>query len=97
MSIVLLVELDVVAGQKAAFLARAREHRATVLRNEPGCERFDLVLPDESGDRVYLYEVYVDEAALETHANTAYMKQYMSDTAAMRAGRKRTQCRLAND
>ena len=95
-AIVLFVELKMVSGQRENFLARARRHRETVLANEPGCERFDLVAPQDDDDAVCLYEVYVDEAALETHANTPYMKQYREDTAAMVADRKRTKCDLAN-
>ena len=96
-AIVLLVELQINPGQKDAFVARALEHRGKVIGNEPGCLRFDLVLPDEGGDTVYLYEVYADDAALQTHFNTPYMKQYMTDTAPMIAQRKRNQCTLAND
>ena len=96
-AIVLLVQLDLNPGQKDAFVARALEHRGNVVAKEPGCLRFDLVLPDEGGDRVYLYEVYADDEALQTHFNSAYMKEYMADTAPMIAQRKRNQCRLAND
>jgi quinol monooxygenase YgiN len=96
-AIVLLVELQINPGQKDTFLDRAREHRGNVLRQEPGCQRFDLVVPDEGGDTVYLYEVYADDEALQTHFNTPYMKQYMADTAPMIARRTRNQCTLAND
>jgi quinol monooxygenase YgiN len=95
--IALLVQLDLNPGQKDAFVARALEHRGNVIGNEPGCLRFDLVLPDEGGDRVYLYEVYADDEALQTHFNTPYMKQYMADTAPMIARRTRNQCTLAHD
>jgi autoinducer 2-degrading protein len=96
-AIVLLVQLDLNPGQKDAFVARALENRRNVIGKEPGCLRFDLVLPDEGGDTVYLYEVYADDAALQTHFNTPYMKQYIADTAPMIAQRRRTQCTLAND
>ena len=62
----LVVELELKTGQKDAFLARARQHRETVLANEAGCHRFDLLTPEEDGDTVFLYEVYADQAALET-------------------------------
>ncbi len=95
-AIVLFVELKLVPNARETFLIRARQHRDTVLANEAGCERFDLVAPQDNADAVCLYEVYADEAALETHANTPYMKQYREDTAAMVADRKRTKCDLAN-
>ncbi len=94
--LVLLVELEIKPGQMDAFLARAREHRANVLANEPGCERFDLLAPEASGDTVFLYEVYADQAALDTHFGTEYMKEYLEDTGPMVAGRQRRLCRLKN-
>jgi quinol monooxygenase YgiN len=96
-AIVLLVQLDLNPGQKDAFVARALEHRGNVVTKEQGCLRFDLVLPDEGGDTVYLYEVYADDAALQTHFNSPYMKEYLADTAPMIAQRRRNQCTLAND
>jgi len=94
-AVVLLVELTLQPGRREDFLARVRRHRDTVLAEEPGCERFDVVLPEESGDTVYLYEVYADEAALEHHAGTPYMAAYRDDTGPMIADRKRTKCSLA--
>ena len=95
-TVVLCVELSTVAGRKDDLLARARQHRERVLAGEPGCERFDIFVPDDTADMVMLYEVYADEAAFATHLETPYMKQYMEDTAPMIAQRKRTRCTLAN-
>ncbi len=96
-TVALLVELEIAPGQKEDFLARARKHRINVLNNEPGCQRFDLLSPQEDGDAVFLYEVYADKDALETHFNTPYMKEYLDDTGPMIANRKRTLCTLVND
>ena len=94
---VLIVELKMAPGRKDDFLARARKHRINVLNNEPGCQRFDLLSPQEDGDAVFLYEVYADKDALETHFNTPYMKEYLDDTGPMITNRKRTLCNLVND
>ena len=95
-TLVLLVELTINAGQMDAFLARAREHRTNVLGNEPGCKGFELLVPTEGGDTVFLYEVYADQAALDAHFETPYMKQYLEDTGPMVANRVRRLCTLAN-
>jgi quinol monooxygenase YgiN len=60
-TLVLLVELTINAGQMDAFQARARAHRTTVLGNEPDCKGFELLVPVEGGDTVFLYEVYADQ------------------------------------
>ncbi len=95
-TLVLLVELTINTGQLDAFLARAREHRTNVLGNEPGCKGFELLVPMESGDTVFLYEVYADQAAIDHHMETPYMKEYMADTGPMIANRKRRLCTLAS-
>ncbi len=96
-TVALFVELEIAPGRKGDFLARAREHRINVLNNEPGCQRFDLLSPEDGGDTVFLYEIYADKDALETHFNTPYMKEYLDDTGPMIADRKRTLCNLVND
>lgn len=96
-AIVLVVELETVAGKKDAFVARVLEHRNNVLSNEPGCLRFDVVASAEDAGKVFLYEVYADDAALETHANTSYMKRYLEDTKPMIARRHRNRCRMLHD
>ncbi len=96
-TLTLFVELELNPGQLDAFLARAREHRTNVLTNEPGCERFDLLTPEEGGDVVLLYEVYTDKAALDAHFETPYMREYLEDTSPMIAGRTRRLCKLANE
>ena len=94
-SLVLLVELQMKPGQLDAFLARAREHRINVLGKEPGCQGFEVLVPAEGGDTVFLYEVYADHAAIDHHMETPYMKEYMADTGPMIASRKRTLCTFA--
>ena len=96
-TLVLLVELTINAGQKDAFLTRAREHRTNVLGNEPGCKGFELLVPMEADDTVFLYEVYADQAAIDHHMETPYMKEYMADTGPMIANRNRTLCTLASE
>ncbi len=96
-TLVLLVELTIKTGRMDAFLARARAHRTNVLGNEPGCKGFELLVPTEGGDTVFLYEVYADQAAIDHHMETPYMKEYMADTGAMIANRNRKLCTLASE
>ncbi len=95
-AVVLVVELDIAEGQKEPFLARVRAQREIGLEKEPGCQRFDIVVPQEGGDTVVLYEIYADQKAVETHMATSYMKEYLSDTGPMIANRKRTHCAFAD-
>ena len=96
-AVVLFVELDIVPGQRDAFLARAREHRRNVQKNEPDCQRFDISVPVDEASRVRLYEVYSDQAAFDHHTETEYMKAYRVDTGPMVANRQLTKAILVNE
>ena len=63
-AIALVVEIRTQAGQRDAFLARLRQHRANVLANEPGCRGFEILLTEEESDSLVLYEAYRDEHAV---------------------------------
>ena len=95
--IALVVEIETKPGLRERFLARARTHRDLVLKSEPGCKRFDVLRAQETADTVFFYELYTDAEALETHFNSAHMKNYLADTGSMIAKRRRSQCALAND
>ena len=96
-AVVLFVELKIAAGQRDAFVARARQHRDRVLKNEPDCDRFDIAVPDGTTDVVRLYEVYADQAAVDHHMQTDYMVAYRAESAAMVVDRKIIKAVLAND
>ncbi len=96
-AVVLLVELKIAEGKRDAFIARGRQHRERVLKNEPGCQRFDIVIPDGTTDIVRLYEVYDDQDAVDRHMQTDYMAAYRVDTASMVADREFVTALLANE
>ena len=92
--IALVVDLKIAPGQLEAFLDRVRRHAKTCLAEEVGCLQFNILEPLEGSDRVFLYEVYSDQAAVETHLGTDYMARYMEDTGRMIAERTRTACKV---
>ena len=89
-AVVLFVELDIVPGEREAFLARDQEHRGKVQKNEPDCQRFDISVPENGANKVRLYEVYADQKAFDHHMETEYMKAYRADTGSMVANRQIT-------
>ena len=88
----LLVTLTCRPGRRQAFVERVRAHAAGCLAEEPGCLRFDILVPDDSEDTVFLYEVYADDAAIETHLGTDRMARYMRDVEPFLADRVRRKC-----
>ena len=62
--IALIVEFETKSESRAAFIDLMRNHAEGTLADEEGCLQFDVLLPTEGNGRVFLYEVYRDEAAL---------------------------------
>ncbi len=46
-------------------------------RLEPGCERFDVVVPQDGSARVALFEVYKDEAAFKQHQASDHYRAFV--------------------
>lgn len=93
--IALLAELEIKPEALEAFLERVHRHGEDCTRREPGCLRFDVMRPGGQANRVLLYEVYADEAALEAHRTSDHMARYRADTAEMVADRRIIESALA--
>ena len=65
--ICLVVDFAVKPGRKAEFLDIIRGHASKTLENEEGCMQFEVCDPVEGENRVFLYEMYADDAAFEVH------------------------------
>jgi len=46
-------------------------------RKEPGCERFDVVVPQDGAARVSLFEVYKDEPAFKQHQASEHYRAFV--------------------
>lgn len=77
------------------YIARAQRHAAMV-RDEAGCIRCDVVIPEEGGNVIYLYELFEDDAALKAHAEMPYMPGWREDIAPMVVSREPTFCHVRN-
>ena len=61
---------------KERFLQASFGDAQGSVRDEPGCFRFDILQDSSDANCVHLYEVYIDEAALETHRNSPHYKAW---------------------
>jgi len=93
----LVVDYTVKPGKRDAFVKRVREHGETCLNKEPGCLHFDVLVPREDPNRLCLYEVYTNQAALDIHVATPYMAEYRSDIQDFVDTRTLTVCDLVTD
>src|SRR5260370_27416615 len=81
------VDLGIVPEHRETFLAAIKENGAATVK-EPGCQRFDILVLASNPNHVFLYEVYDNEAALQSHRNTDHFKKYAATTANMVAKRE---------
>ena len=69
-----IVTVEFVAKRERAeaFRAAIVENAGASRRNEPGCRQFDVCSEPSDRSVVFLYEVYDDRAAFDTHRLTAH-------------------------
>ncbi len=75
------VLFEVLSQHRTAFRARVARQAEDSLREETGCHRFDVWTDPARPDRVYLYEVYQDRAAFETHLASPHFKAFDQEVA----------------
>ena len=69
---VVCVEFEIEASQTDVFMAAVRTNAEQSFNQEEGCQQFDVYLDRQFPNSVFLYEVYDDEAAFETHKLTLH-------------------------
>lgn len=73
---VLNVTMKIKPGMRKAFLPIIRENAQSSARDEPGCQQFDVLVPEDDINTVYLYEVYNNLAAFEAHREMPHYKKF---------------------
>lgn len=72
----ILVRFRIANGQMASFMPLMIENAEASRRDEPGCERFDVLQPADEKDSILLYEIYRDRAAFDEHCTSAHFKRF---------------------
>lgn len=78
---IVMVRFEALPGKREPFLALVEAHARASLAEEPGCRRFDVVLPEEQPDLVLLYEAYADAQAFQAHKSTARLTRFNEQSA----------------
>ncbi|MBX9495990.1 (4S)-4-hydroxy-5-phosphonooxypentane-2,3-dione isomerase [Yersinia enterocolitica] len=87
---VTLVEINVKEDKVEQFIEVFRaNHQGSIL--EPGNLRFDVLLDASIPTRFYIYEAYVDEAAVAAHKKTPHYLRCVEELEGLMTGpRKKT-------
>jgi (4S)-4-hydroxy-5-phosphonooxypentane-2,3-dione isomerase len=80
------VDLDIVPAQRDAYLAAIKENSEAAIQ-EPGCKEFNILVLGDDPNHLFLFEVYENEAAFQSHRASEHFKKYAALTANMVAKR----------
>src|ERR1700745_2224971 len=63
----LIATLEVATGKRDQVLPLLNAHTARCLKDEPGTLQFQVLVPREDATKLFIYELYRDDAAFEAH------------------------------
>lgn len=86
----ILVRFRIASGRMPAFLPLMLENAQASRRDEPGCERFDVLERHDDRDTILLYEIYTDRAAFDAHCASPHFKRFDAATKDMVAEKEVT-------
>ena len=70
--IALIVTIQIQPEHREAFMESMLDDARGSNNDEPGCLRFDVLQDTEDSNRIHLYEVYKDQAALDAHRQATH-------------------------
>jgi|TARA_Y100000310_G_C20258497_1_gene612497 quinol monooxygenase YgiN len=73
------VELVIEPSGRESFDRLMREHSKATLATEEGCLVFDVYVHSDDPNRYALFELYADEAALDTHRFSAQLAKHRQE------------------
>ena len=73
---VITVDFMLKPGAMAAFRELVKRNAEDSCAQEPGCRRFDVLVPEGREDQVLLYEIYDDRAAFDAHLKTPHFSLF---------------------
>lgn len=77
MRFAVVVEFRVKPENHETFRRLILANAAASLDREPGCQQFDVLVPEgEAAGHFVLYEIYADAAAFEAHLRSDHYRQF---------------------
>ena len=84
----LVVTFVVKAQSIAEFMPLMLANAKNSLALEDGCHQFDVCTDSERPNEVFLYELYSDALAFQTHLSSAHFQEFNTETLAMLADKQ---------
>ena len=77
------VEFRLKPGAMSGFRTLIDRNAMDSWRDEPGCRRFDVLVPKGEDSRILLYEIYDSRAAFEEHLQSTHFREFNRDSAGL--------------
>ncbi len=88
----ILVTIKLKPGMGDAFRPIIMENGAASVRDEPGCQQFQIMTAEDDPDSYFFYEVYDSAEAFETHHRQPHFLKFREETQEMIAERAIQRC-----
>ena len=69
---VIIAPIKIKEGFKEPFMAEMLADARGSVEDEPGCIRFDVIQDPDEENTIWLYEIYRDADAFQTHLETPH-------------------------
>ena len=77
------VDFEIDPASLVAFLPLMQKNAAASLENEAGCHQFDIAQDPQNPIKIFLYELYDDTVAFETHKQASHYLEFNDATSGM--------------
>ena len=74
--IALIVTIQIQPEHREAFMESMMDDARGSNNDEPGCLRFDVLQDNEDPNKIHLYEVYKDQAAVDAHRQAPHYTKW---------------------
>ena len=91
------VDFYLLPGALDPFIALIKENARKSLAEEPGCQRFDVLVQRGVPDHILLYEIYKDRAAFEAHLKSRHFAEFNAASAPYVKDKKVIEYEYVND
>ena len=78
---IIVAAIQIKDGFKEQFINGIIENASGAVKDEPGCLRFDVIQDANDDNKIWLYEVYNDEAAFQAHTQAPHYLKFRDASA----------------
>ena len=81
---IIMAPLQIKEGHREEFIKATVEDAQGTLNDQPGCVRFDVIQDGGDPNRIWVYEVYKDEAAFQAQVQSPELAKWRAAVEGLR-------------